>query len=92
MSVAELTIDLRCVKCGTLGVGTCRCWIKLECPRCGDWRWAERDHLDPPTAVRIVFPCSKDNEPDELIYPRYYSASGAEIPMSEWPEPEGSMP
>lgn len=72
-----------CVKCGTPGVGTCDCWVKLECPSCRRWKWADRDNTDPPGTRRVRAVC--DRCPKDAAVIDYFDAQGRQIDLEGRP-------
>jgi hypothetical protein len=75
----------RCVKYDQAGpVGSCGCWVRLECPLCGKGRWVDRDPSDPAGIARVVYPClDHPSDPADEAPPRYFNPAGAEIFWSE---------
>lgn len=80
-SPLERMIDAacKCVKCGRAGEpGSCGCWIKLQCPKCGTSRLTDRDATDPPAAVRLQVQCPYCN-PGDFDEPIYFDALGRQM-------------
>lgn len=80
-SIIEGMIDAacRCAKCDQAGLlGSCGCWILLECPHCSRRLWVDRDPADPPETARVIYPCPTHDEPDGPA-PRYFNGLGTEI-------------
>lgn len=69
---------VKCGKCGTPGVGTCDCWVKLECPKCKRTLTVERDETDPANCARIVTSCPECNRGDFALVD-YFDAEGRQI-------------
>lgn len=72
-----------CVKCGQKGQpGTCGCWIKMECPKCGKSKLTDRDEFDPPQAVKVHIQCPDCNAGD-FDSPHHFDVAGREILFGE---------
>lgn len=84
-SPIEAMIDAacECVKCGKAGaIGTCGCWIILECPKCHRRQIVDRDESDPPRAARICIQCPSCDHGDRDT-PSYFAADGSEVSWTE---------
>lgn len=79
----EAMIDAACacVKCGKTGAaGTCGCWVRLECSKCGKHRLAERHETDPVGTATVKIQCPDCNAGD-FDMPSYFDAIGRELPF-----------
>jgi len=86
-SPLEAMIDAACscVKCGRRGSpGTCGCWVKLECPKCGASKLTERNDFDPPRTVKVRLQCPDCNAGD-FDTPAFLDAEGRELSWEDAP-------
>lgn len=75
---AEIDAVARCVKCvATKGEG-CACWVRLECPKCGDAKIVERDDTDPPATAKVHTLCPECCGGD-FSEVAYYRRDGTQI-------------
>ena len=84
---AMIDAATRCVNCGAAGqVGSCGCWVRLECPVCNKVRWCAREPDDGDDLARVVYPCPDHRETHPDAYaadPQCFDADGLELPLPE---------
>lgn len=80
-SPIERMIDasVRCLICGTQGIGNCDCWVELRCPKCKRTKTIQRDKTDPrkTAVVEVLCPdCDDNGEFPEVLY---FDRSGKQL-------------
>jgi DnaJ-class molecular chaperone len=73
-----ITMSVSCTKCGSKGFGSCNCWIKLECPKCGQRKTTERLAEDHPKATKVMITCPECNGGD-FGETMYFDANGKHL-------------
>ena len=74
-------IEMRCTICQAK-MGTCGCWVKMECPSCGASKTAQRHKTDPEGTALVLARCP-DCDDDGSEYPEilYCDAAGRQLPV-----------
>lgn len=75
---AAIDAVARCVKCGATTGESCACWVRLECPKCGDAKTVERDNTDPPATAKVRTLCPECCDGD-FAEVTYYRCDGTQI-------------
>jgi hypothetical protein len=72
-------VAVKCVKCGTQGVGNCDCWVQLRCPSCKRVKLTERHKTDPKGTEIVQVLCDKCDDGGGFPEVLYFDKAGHQL-------------